>query len=244
MDIHKGYLLLVNKEYPLQRFTTEVSPELKSIGAKQANIFLEMKTATVLLQLIDDSNCLDQIIPVSGYRSRGEQERIYQDSLSQNGYAFTSQYVALPGCSEHQTGLAIDLSEKTATIDFICPSFPYDGIYGDFRKKATAYGFIERYEKGKEDITGISWEPWHFRYVGYPHSMIMESHGLCLEEYIDFIKAFKYPNKSYTFCRDHKTIQVSFILYEESKTSIHLPENTSYEISGNNVDGFILTTWR
>lgn len=75
--------------------------------------------------------------------------------------------------SEHQTGLAIDLAENKEQIDFICPHFPYTGICGEFRAAAPRFGFIERYVSGKEQITGIGAEPWHFRYVGYPHSVIM-----------------------------------------------------------------------
>lgn len=72
-------------------------------------------------------------------------------------------------------------------IDFIRPDFPYDGICGEFRKVAPNYGFIQRYTEDKEKITGISHEPWHFRYVGYPHSQIITERGLSLEEYIEFV---------------------------------------------------------
>ena len=83
--------------------------------------------------------------------------------------------MALPGCSEHQTGLAIDLGKAAGYIDFIRPAFPYDGVCGRFRRLAARYGFIERYQRGKEEVTGISAEPWHFRYVGAPHAQLMES---------------------------------------------------------------------
>ena len=97
-----------------------------------------------------------------------EQQRIWDDSMAEHGETFTRQYVALPGCSEHQTGLAIDLGKAAGYIDFIRPAFPYDGVCGRFRRLAARYGFIERYQRGKEEVTGISAEPWHFRYVGRP----------------------------------------------------------------------------
>ena len=59
------------------------------------------------------------------------------------------------------------------------PDFPYDGICGAFRRTAAAYGFIERYQRGKEALTGIAPEPWHFRYVGTPHALLMDANGLC-----------------------------------------------------------------
>ena len=93
--------------------------------------------------------------------------------MAESGLAFTHKYVAYPGCSEHQTGLAIDLGKAAGHIDFIRPAFPYDGTCGAFRRAAAAYGFIERYQKGKESLTGIAREPWHFRYVGLPHAAIM-----------------------------------------------------------------------
>ena len=91
--------------------------------------------------------------------------------------------MALPGCSEHQTGLAIDLGLRGPEVDFLCPDFPYTGPCGDFRRLAADYGFVERYPAGKEPITGIAHEPWHFRYVGVPHAERMAAMGLVLEEY-------------------------------------------------------------
>ena len=104
--------------------------------------------------------------------------------LMDNGPAFTEQFVARPGHSEHQTGLAIDLGLRQQSIDFIRPEFPYEGICQQFRQQAPSFGFIERYPKGKERITGIAHEPWHFRYVGTPHSERMAGLGLTLEEYL------------------------------------------------------------
>lgn len=125
------------------------------------------------------------IAAVSGWRSQREQIEIYEDSLKENGEAFTRKYVAWPGCSEHQTGLAIDVGLKTEHMDFIRPEFPWEGVCGTFRRLAPKYGFVQRYTKEKEALTGISEEPWHFRYVGCPHAQIMTERGLCLEEYID-----------------------------------------------------------
>ena len=102
----------------------------------------------------------------------------------------TRKFVAYPGCSEHQTGLAIDLGANLPEIDFICPEFPDTGIFGKFREKAADFGFIERYPKGKEAVTGIGAEPWHFRYVGVPHAAVMKAGGLVLEEYAEERNAF------------------------------------------------------
>ena len=124
------------------------------------------------------------IAAVSGWRSREEQKQIWDESLRENGEAFTIQYVALPGHSEHQTGLAIDLGVRTPEIDFIRPYFPNTGICGAFQARAAEFGFILRYPAGKEHVTGIAHEPWHFRYVGVPHAALMVRKGLTLEEYL------------------------------------------------------------
>ncbi|MFR1232947.1 MAG: D-alanyl-D-alanine carboxypeptidase family protein [Evtepia gabavorous] len=69
-----------------------------------------------------------EIVPVSGWRALEEQQAIWEDSLAENGLPFTQTYVAYPGHSEHQTGLAIDLGRRSASIDFIRPDFPYTGL--------------------------------------------------------------------------------------------------------------------
>jgi D-alanyl-D-alanine dipeptidase/carboxypeptidase len=109
-------------------------------------------------------------------------------TLKEKGELFTKKYVAKPGCSEHELGLAIDLGLAEATNDFIRPSFSKGPVVATFLANMAKYGFILRYPKGKEEITSISFEPWHFRYVGTPHSEIMAQQGWVLEEYLDFLE--------------------------------------------------------
>ncbi len=240
-DIFHGPLILVNKDYPIQNKNNlnlvPYSPEYKEVQ-------LEAKTSSMLWKLLESINCNNEIIPVSGYRSKEEQEEIFENSLLENGVEFTHKYVAFPDQSEHQTGLAIDLGENSDSIDFIRPKFPYTGICGEFRSKAAQYGFIERYSKGKETMTGIAHEPWHFRYVGYPHSYIIEYNGLSLEEYIQFIKAYPYEGEPLSIKSKGTEVKVFFVESKTDKTVIELSNNDLYQISGNNVDGFIVTVWR
>ncbi len=130
------------------------------------------------------------------------------------------------------------------SIDFIRPEFSYTGICGEFRAKAPQYGFIERYGKGKETMTGIAHEPWHFRYVGYPHSYLIEHNGLSLEEYIQLIKEYPYEGESLSIRHKDTEVKVFFVKSKADKTVIELSNNDLYQISGNNVDGFIVTVWR
>jgi D-alanyl-D-alanine dipeptidase/carboxypeptidase len=243
-EVYKGHLLLVNQEHPLREHNTYHPIRLVPVNLEQNDILLEATTATLLSQLLQSIGGNNEIIPISGYRTRQEQEKIFNDSLLENGSTFTKQYVALPDQSEHQTGLAIDLGKYSEEIDFLRPEFIYTGICGEFRKKAAKYGFVERYGKGKETITGISHEPWHFRYVGYPHAQIMQDNRLCLEEYIAYIKAYPYEGKHLHIKENTKDIEVFYVSADLDKMPIELPENDSYQVSGNNVDGFIITLWR
>lgn len=230
-DIGKGYLILINPNNMLQAEVTNTVP----FSAEFKNIELENKANEQLHFALKEIKAENQIVPVSGYRTLEEQINIYDSSLKENGEEFTKKFVALPNASEHQTGLAIDLVLNEGDIDFICPSFPYYGICQEFRNIAPKFGFIERYKDEKKSITKISKEEWHFRYVGYPHSKIIEDKNFCLEEYIDYLKQFPYPNKPLKY----EQYNIFYIPYKD-ESFIELDKN--FSISGNNVDGFILTT--
>lgn len=240
-NIYSGNLILVNQAHGYRRKSKDfLVPVLDSAP----DILLDRCAATLLSQLMKEIDGWQHIVPVSGWRSKQEQQTIWDDSLRQNGVEFTQKYVALPDHSEHQTGLAIDLGLRQAHVDFIRPEFPYSGICQTFREKAAKYGFILRYPAGKEQITGIAHEPWHFRYVGAPHAEIMAEKGLCLEEYIDFLKQFSASDNPYRLTLGSRTVFMSYLKAEGEKTLLEMPEEFAYTVSGNNTDGFVLTEWR
>ena len=177
------YLQLVSPFHPVIKVPDET--QLAPPHPDYPHIRMEARAAAALHALLTRLDAFDRIIPVSGFRTHAQQKQIWDDSIRENGYLFTRQYVAIPGCSEHETGLAIDLAANAPDIDFIRPDFPYTGIYGQFRALAPSYGFILRYPAGKEQITRISEEPWHFRYVGVPYAGAITNRGLVLEEYAD-----------------------------------------------------------
>lgn len=240
-DVYRGNLLLVNADHPLKN---NAVAKLISADTQFPDILMEDNAAKYLQLVLQKISSGNEIIPVSGYRSEEEQTSIYTNSLKENGEEYTKKYVALPNCSEHQTGLAIDLAKNKSDIDFICPDFPYEGICEDFRKNASDYGFIQRYAENKEKITGISHEPWHFRYVGFPHSKIITQNDFSLEEYMEFIKRFSFENRFIFKCGNGRKIEIFYINLSDDKTDILLPENSVYQISGNNFDGVIVTVWR
>lgn len=231
-DSTRGPLILVNASHPLPLAgIPRLAPALP--GCDQ--IRLERRAARMLTACVRAAGGQGRITAVSGWRSRAEQKQIWEDSLRENGEAFTQSYVALPGCSEHETGLAIDLAAAAPEIDFIRPAFPRDGVCGEFRRLAPLFGWIERYQAGKEAVTGIACEPWHFRYVGTPHAQIMTERGLCLEEYLELLRrdgGLRIPYRG-GFVRIFRIAC--------STQGVTLPLAVHFAVSGDNDGGFLLT---
>jgi LAS superfamily LD-carboxypeptidase LdcB len=127
---------------------------------------------------------------VSGYRSYATQKAIFDKRAAERGEEVANKTSARPGQSEHQTGLAMDISSKA--VDYRLVTSFGDTAEGKWVKKnAHRFGFIIRYPKGKETITGYSYEPWHLRYVGITAAKYIYEHGLTLEEY--FYQVHNYP---------------------------------------------------
>jgi LAS superfamily LD-carboxypeptidase LdcB len=119
----------------------------------------------------------------SGYRSYVTQKAVFDDSVKTEGLKKTITAVAIPGTSEHQTGLAIDLTSPAVNDDVVqAYANTPDGEW--VANNAHVYGFIIRYPKGKDAITGYEYEPWHIRYVGADVATYLYEHHLTLEEYL------------------------------------------------------------
>lgn len=231
-DICWGSLILVNSDFPM---LIKEPSDLTAVSDSEIKLCRE--AAAQLDSAMRKISGWSGITPVSGYRSFEEQQNIWNDCLEESGIDFTQKYVAKPACSEHQTGLAIDLGRTQQYIDFVRPEFPDDGVCGEFKSIAAEFGFILRYPLGKEHITKIAYEPWHFRYVGVPHAEIILKNGLVLEEYIEFLKQFKYTNKPLIYQNAERTFEISYL--EAGNYSLEL--NEPFHVSGNNSDGFIVT---
>lgn len=216
-DIYRGSLILVNR---LHAYREQADLELIAPFAEKEEILMKAEAAEQLLRALADIGGQQEIVP-----------------------EFTKTYVAAPGHSEHQTGLAIDLGKRQEAIDFIRPDFPYGGICQRFRERAAVYGFVERYPAGKEALTGIGHEPWHFRYVGAPHAQIMKKEQLVLEEYISFLRAYPYGVRPYRLHLQGRRVSVSYAAAEGGITVLAVKGGGKYAVSGNNADGFIVTSW-
>ena len=121
----------------------------------------------------------------SGFRSYDYQAQIYNNYVAMDGQANADTYSARPGHSEHQTGLAIDCN----IIDDSFAGTP-EAIWPE--NHCHEYGFIIRYPKSKESITGYKYEPWHIRYLGVDKAKAVHDSGLCLEEYLGITSQYNY----------------------------------------------------
>lgn len=127
----------------------------------------------------------------SGYRSVELQQEILDRKIQENQAegmdAEQAEEDALrtiqkPGYSEHHTGLAVDFNDAS-------DDFEETGAYAWLSQYAAEYGFVQRYQRSKAEITGIDNESWHYRYVGREHALRMQELGLCLEEYLEFLRS-------------------------------------------------------
>jgi len=156
-------ILVVNKTYGLPK---NYDPKVN----KEAKKALENMQA--------DAKVLGLKLPlVSGYRSYATQENLYNKYVKKDGEEEASTYSAKPGHSEHQTGLAFDVGSVER-------SFANTDEAKWLEENAHLYGFIIRYPKGKTDITGYIYEPWHIRYLGKENAKKVKESGLTLEEYL------------------------------------------------------------
>lgn len=138
---------------------------------------------------------------------------------------------------ERETGNTVDLA-----LNGCYSVIEFDGYdeEGWVVQNCAKYGFIVRYPEGKESVTGENFCPWHLRYVGKLHASIMESSNLCLEEYLDFLKSYTFE-EPYKYTYEGASYEIYYIASEADKTTVKLPIAGNYSVSGNNVDGFIVT---
>ncbi|BFT72019.1 D-alanyl-D-alanine carboxypeptidase family protein [Paenibacillus sp. P36] len=232
-QIYQGNLVLINKDYPIHQvgILTDVvnlfqhKELVNGYGLLDNTIRLSqsiVKNFTTMIQAADKEG-IHHFIINSGYRDNKEQSKLYKD--------MGPDYALPAGNSEHNLGIALDIGSTQSEM-----SQAPEGNW--LKKNAATYGFILRYPKDKTAITGIQYEPWHFRYVGVPHSLIMQQKNLTLEQYLDFLKQ-----------QQTVTTTVLGVKYEISyhpitkNTTIQVPNKLKYELSGNNMDGVIVTVF-
>lgn len=188
-DNNKDLLLLVNKDNQIPDDYTFTEHTLNSGYIVDDRAYEDLK------QMLTD--CLEagyDYTIISAYRSRELQEGIVKknvDNYMAMGYSEEEAYnetyktVQKPGCSEHETGLSLDIT--AAGVYSLTEYVADDPTNIWLMENCYKYGFILRYEEDKSDITGIDYEPWHFRYVGKEAALFLTENNLCLEEFYMYI---------------------------------------------------------
>lgn len=179
--------VIVNKQYPLPETYKPkdlVVPDIPFIfEGEHEKRYLRREAARAAEKLFAAANAEGlELFGVSGYRSYKTQQALFAFNINREGKEHASRYSAAAGTSEHQTGLALDVTSASANYQ-LDSSFA-DTLEGEWlAEHAHEYGFIIRYPLGKEEITGYAYEPWHIRYVGVELAAAVYRNGLTLEEW-------------------------------------------------------------
>lgn len=236
--INNGDLILVNSlyEYKFQEGDTNIIDVFNN-----RNSFYSVKDMYVML----DSNVIAQlntIMEAYATASGNDYLRViggYRTLEAQNekNSSGTSKFAA--GYSDYHTARSFDLGifPPQSDSNFYSPQ----GSYSWFEENAANYGFILRFPEGKDTFTGEEARTYTYRYVGVPHAIYMKQNNLCLEEYIEQIKTHTNSNPL-SVANGAIQYQVYYVAANiNNVTSVPVPSNRPYTISGNNVDGFIVT---
>ena len=178
-------LILVNKENSLSsdyKPDNLVKPNIVFLDSSvEEEKYMQQEAATALEELFQNAKQNNiTLIGSSAYRSYQTQVNIYNKYYRQKGSSYTKKYVATPGESEHQTGLAIDVTNPSRCFDKTSVEAQW------IDNNAYKYGFILRYPENKEDVTGYNYEPWHIRYVGKDVAKKIYINSTTLEEYLAY----------------------------------------------------------
>lgn len=183
--VNEDYTILVNKTNVLRSNYTpknlvKLNIEFLSDTSNEARC-MEKKAADSLEDLVATAKKENIIlIGSSAYRSYKSQLRILKEETDKKGVDYADKYVAKPGQSEHQSGLAVDVTNRVRCFDKTSKEAQW------LANNAYKFGFILRYPDGKEDITGYNYEPWHIRYVGKDIAKEIYMKNITLEEYLSY----------------------------------------------------------
>jgi len=242
--ISRGSLILVNSDHPFEiptdhDFVPIANAKSSSYMVVRNDMLLSASIMGSLNDMMDTfyaETGISNVTIRSAFRSIEEQQQALDNRIAIQGYAEALRYAMRPGHSEHHTGLAFDFGIQNEDS---LGMFHGTGDFAWFRNNSYRFGFILRYTEELYEITGISNEPWHYRYVGVPHAYFIHRNGWALEEYIEYIMTFTPEDP----VRDYVD-GVSYEIFYTQETEIVIPAGAEYSISGNNIDGFIVTLRR
>lgn len=177
-DLSKGYLILVNKYNYLEN--DYIPDNLVKISSEDGNGFLEEKTYENFKKMKEDALKENVYLYASSpYRSYQTQSTLYNRYVNRDGKTLADTYSARPGNSEHQTGLALDITRYGGNLI----GFENTNEFKWLEENCYNYGFILRYPKNKTNLTGYQYESWHYRYVGIDVAKKIKEENITFEEY-------------------------------------------------------------
>ena len=179
-----GLLFLVNRQYTLSEAYEPADLEMSDVPGQVRRMRPEAAAALrEMFQACKEETGL-QLLSISGYRSYAKQEGIYKRKLRsvKKDVEKAQEYVAPPGASEHQTGLAMDIGQKHKIHLEVSFRDTEGGKW--CRENCWRFGFILRYDEGWEEITGYNFEPWHFRYVGKEYAKEIHDANIPMETWL------------------------------------------------------------
>jgi zinc D-Ala-D-Ala carboxypeptidase len=186
-------LALVNKDYSLPNNyipndLVRPNVEFSFTELKLEKAYMRKEAALALEKMFKDAKSSGiELCAVSGYRSYSRQKNLFDAEVNHVGENKAEQAVAIPGTSEHQTGLAMDIAGKSTELH-LTEGFANTKEGKWLSQNAYRFGFILRYPKGKENLTHYEYEPWHFRYVGVKAATTIYKNNWTLEEYFQEVK--------------------------------------------------------
>lgn len=188
MGKETNYQILINSENKIPEGFIDTVELMEVENPEGSRFRVEKKTYAAFLKLQADIRENDglEIALLNSYRTLEAQQKAFDNYFYKFGLAYAEKYAARPGCSEHHTGFAIDVSfwQDGKLTHSAQELLKLDDLFRVVHRKLAKYGFLLRYPRGKEEITKINYEPWHYRYIDDPViAREIADKGICFEEY-------------------------------------------------------------
>lgn len=246
-DIYTGSLQLINGSHAYLFREMDQLVDVKAYKNKSYKLIeTKMKLSKEMISALNDmmkdfekATGKHDMIVTSGYRTLADQGAVLQEKMNIWGEKDALKWAMLPGYSEHHSGYAVDMSIYTDEGEYV--KYKGQDEYAWINQNCHKYGLIRRYTEEKKEITGVSDEQWHYRYVGVPHAYIITMKNFALEEYMAYLKQFTFETQHLEMTCDAGRYEIYFVPSEGKQTKVPVPNDKRYTLSGNNEDGFIVT---
>ncbi len=242
-EVHKGDLVLVNADHeckfledtekyvPLYEHRSELYEAGDLVTKLDGGVIDQLNAmigAYAAYMNISDTDIFVQ----DGFRTFEE-----QDDRHSSGRSMTFE----AGHCDYHTGRTFDIYHYDNSSAYGFAPMTAEGNYSWFADNACKYGFIVRYPEGKQEQTGEKPRGYTYRYVGVPHAVYMKENNLCLEEYISEVKSYTKDAPLEIRLEDGSSYSVYYVTAVEGSTSVDVPADKTYSISGDNCGGFVVT---